>query len=97
MASVAGFPSTLALAKSGNWVAEWLPQMATLVTDATGAPALCASWALARFSSRRGMANQRSAGISGALERAIRQLVLQGFPTTRMRTSEAAFSAMARP
>ncbi len=43
------------------------------------------------------MANQRSAGTSGALERAIRQLVLQGFPTTRTRTSAAAFSAMARP
>ena len=43
------------------------------------------------------MANQRSAGTSGALERAMRQLVLQGLPTTRTRTSEAAFSAMARP
>ena len=43
------------------------------------------------------MANQRSAGTSGALERAMRQFVLQGLPTTRMRTSEAAFSAMARP
>jgi hypothetical protein len=93
----AGLPSISALPKSGNWVAEWLPQMATLVTDPTGAPALCASWALARFSSRRVMANQRSAGTSGALDRAIRQLVLQGLPTTRMRTSEAAFSAMARP
>ena len=36
------------------------------------------------------MANQRSAGTSGAFERAIRQLVLQGLPTTRTRTSEAA-------
>ena len=43
------------------------------------------------------MANQRSAGTSGALERAMRQFVLQGLPTTRMRTSESAFSAMARP
>ena len=43
------------------------------------------------------MANQRSSGISGALERAMRQFVLQGLPTTRMRTSEAACSAMARP
>ena len=56
-----------------------------------------ASCALARFSSSRVMANQRSAGTSGALERAMRQFVLQGLPTTRMRTSEAAFSAMARP
>ena len=29
------------------------------------------------------MANQRSAGISGALDRAMRQLVLQGLPTTK--------------
>ena len=43
------------------------------------------------------MANQRSAGTSGAFERAMRQLVLQGLPTTRTRMSEAAFSAMARP
>src|SRR3984957_20028475 len=96
MASVAGLPSTLALAKSGNCVAEWLPQIARLVTEATGAPALWASCALARFSSRRVMANQRSAGISGALERAIRQLVLQGLPTTRTRTSAAAFAVVAR-
>ena len=95
--SVAGLPPMRALAKSGNWVAEWLPQMATLVTSATGAPALAASCALARFSSRRVMANQRSAGTSGALERAMRQFVLHGLPTTRMRTSASAFSAMARP
>ncbi len=36
------------------------------------------------------MANQRSAGTSGAFERAMRQLVLQGLPTTSTRTSEAA-------
>ena len=65
MTSVAGLPPMRALAKSGNWVAEWLPQMATLVTSATGRPALAASWALARFSSRRVMANQRSAGHLG--------------------------------
>ncbi len=95
--SVANVPPMRALAKSGNCVAEWLPQMDMLVTEATGAPALWASWALARFSSSRVMANQRSAGISGALDRAIRQLVLQGLPTTKMRTSAAACSAMARP
>ena len=43
MTSVAGLPPMRALAKSGNWVAEWLPQMATLVTSATSAPALAAS------------------------------------------------------
>ena len=40
MTSAAGLPPMRALAKSGNWVAEWLPQMATLVTSATGTPAL---------------------------------------------------------
>jgi len=78
-------------------VAEWLPQMATLVTEDTGTPAFWASWLLARFSSSLVMANQRSAGTSGALARAMRQLVLQGFPTTSTRTSDAALAAMARP
>src|SRR5665213_251607 len=97
MTSVAGLPSMRALAKSGNWVAEWLPQMARLLTEATGTPALWASWLLARFSSSRVMANHRSAGTSGAFDRAIRQLVLHGFPTTRTRTSVAALAAMAWP
>ena len=43
------------------------------------------------------MANQRSSGTSGALLRAIRQLVLQGLPTTNTRTSGAAWAAMACP
>src|SRR5664280_2708097 len=33
MTSGTGVPSMRALAKSGNWVAEWLPQMARLVTE----------------------------------------------------------------
>ena len=60
-------------------------------------PALWASWLLARFSSSRVMANHRSSGTSGALALAIRQLVLQGLPTTSTRTSEAALAAMALP
>ena len=95
MTSAAGLPSILAFATSGNWVAEWLPQMARLVTDATGTAAFLASWLFARFSSSRVMANQRSAGTSGAFERAIRQLVLHGLPTSRIRTSVAALAAMA--
>ena len=43
------------------------------------------------------MANQRSRGTPGALFMAMRQLVLQGLPTTRMRTSWAAFFWMAWP
>ncbi len=90
MTSGAGRPSIRAFSKSGNWVEEWLPQMATCVTAVTATPALRASCVWARFWSSRVMANQRSSGTSGAWARAIRQLVLQGLPTTRMRTSEAA-------
>ena len=90
-------PPILACAKSGNWVAEWLPQIAMLVTSATGAPAFLASCDFARFSSSRVIANQRSAGTSGALLRAMRQLVLHGLPTTRTRTSAAARAAIALP
>ena len=43
------------------------------------------------------MANHRSTGTSRPLVRAMRQLVLQGLPTTRTRTSLAACSATARP
>ena len=43
------------------------------------------------------MANQRSAGTSGAFDRAIRQLVLHGLPTTSTRTSLAAWSLIAWP
>ncbi len=56
-----------------------------------------ASWERPRFSSSMVMANHRSGGISGALAAAIRQLVLHGLPTTRMRTSVAALRAMALP
>ena len=43
------------------------------------------------------MANQRSAGTSGALLRAMRQFVLHGLPTTRTRTSSAACELIACP
>ena len=52
---------------------------------------------MARFSSSRVMANQRSRGMSFALFIAIRQLVLHGFPTTSTRTSAAAFFSIAWP
>ena len=65
--------------------------MVMFVTEANATPAFCASCARARFSSRRVMANQRSCGMSFALFIAIRQFVLQGFPTTSTRTSVAAF------
>src|SRR6266571_2881619 len=86
-----------ALRASGYWVAEWLPQIAMFDTTDTGTFAFFASCDLARFSSRRVIANHRSAGMSGALSRAMRQFVLHGLPTTRMRTSCAAFAAIAFP
>ncbi len=64
--------------------------MMVRLTSETCTPALAASCDLARFSSRRVMANQRSRGMSGALCIAIRQFVLQGLPTTSVRTSLAA-------
>ena len=97
MTSGTRVPSMRACAKSGNCVAEWFPQMATLVTWRFCTPAFFASWVFARFSSRRVIANHRSAGTSGAFERAIRQFVLQGFPTTSTRTSLAAWSLIACP
>src|SRR5881394_2234865 len=81
---------------SGYWVAEWLPQIAMFDTTDTGTFAFFANCDLARFSSRRVIANHRSAGISGALRRAMRQFVLHGLPTTRMRTSRAALAAVDR-
>ena len=67
------------------------------VTRVISTPALCASWARARFSSRRVIANQRSLGIFFALFIAIRQFVLHGLPTTSTRTSAAAFLSIACP
>ncbi len=87
MTAVAGWPPILALSKSGYMVELWLPQMARLVTAVTSTPAFWASCATARFWSSIVIANQRSAGTARALFMAMRQLVLQGLPTTRMRTS----------
>ena len=48
-------------------VDEWLPQIAMWLTSPTEAPALAASALLARLWSSAVIANQRSAGMSGAL------------------------------
>src|SRR5688500_9928976 len=71
-------PLTSAWKTSGYWVAEWLPQIVILVTSATVAPALAASWAFARLWSRRVIAVNRSAGTPSALRWAMRALVLAG-------------------
>ena len=80
---------------SGYWVAEWLPQIVMLVTSLIAAPVLPASWAIARLWSRRIIAVNRSAGMSGALLLAIRQLVLAGLPTTSTLMSDAAWALSA--
>src|SRR5262249_3687093 len=91
--SVAGFPLTFALVKSGYCVFEWLPQTVTLLTAPLGTPAFLASAATARLWSSRVIALHRSAGISRPLRLATRQFVLHGLPTIRMRTSGAALRA----
>src|SRR3954452_4288419 len=78
--SAAFLPPTSAWKMSGYWVFEWLPQIVILVTSATRASALVATWAMARLWSRRVMAVNRSAGTPLAFCWAIRQLVLAGFP-----------------
>ena len=71
--------------------------MARFETAVVSAPDFSASCVTARFWSSMVIANQRSAGTDGALFMAIRQLVLQGLPTTRTRTPGAACLAMAWP
>ena len=71
-------PVIWAWRKSGNMVFEWLPHTATWLTAPGVTPARRASWALARFSSRRVMAWMRSLGRPGALCRAMRAFVFAG-------------------
>ena len=68
-----------------------------LVTSVTSTPAFCASCVFARFSSSIVIAKKRSQGTPSALFMAIRQLVLQGLPTTSTRISAAALAAIALP
>ena len=95
MTSGTGRPPIFALGKSGYIVELWLPQMARWETAVVSVPALSASWMAARFWSSIVIANHRSEGIEGAFPIAIRQLVLQGLPTTRTRTPAAACRAIA--
>ena len=60
-------PRIRALKMSGYCVAEWLPQMVTWLTSATGTPALIASWPAARLWSRRVRALKRSRGDVGGV------------------------------
>ncbi len=63
----------------------------------TSTPSFWASCATARFSSRRVMAVKRSAGMSGACVRAMREFVLAGLPTTSTLMSSAAPLLSASP
>src|SRR3954452_25553636 len=90
-------PPTSAWKRSGYWVAEWLPQIVMWVMSVTGAPVLAASCEIARLWSRRVSAENRSWGMSGALDIAISALVLAGLPVTPMRTSSAATLLSAWP
>src|SRR5690606_38318762 len=83
--SAAFLPPTLALNRSGYWVAEWLPQIVMFVISVTEAPVFAASCEMARLWSRRVSAEKRSSGMSGALVIAISALVLAGLPVTPMR------------
>ena len=78
-------------------VGEWLPHTTRSWTSSTPTPSFWASWATARFSSRRVIAPKRSAGMSDALLIAMSALVLAGLPTTRTRTSSAAWLESASP
>ena len=95
--SAATFPPTSAWNRSGYWVAEWLPQIVILLISVTGTPSFFASCAMARLWSRRIIAVKRSAGTSGAADRAISAFVFAGLPTTSTRTSSAAPALIARP
>src|SRR5262249_27320570 len=93
----AGWPLIFAFCQSTHCVALWLPQIVTHVTASLGTFAFFANAATARLWSRRVIALQRSAGMSRPLRQAMRQFVLHGLPTIRMRTSFAAFAARALP
>src|SRR5437868_145798 len=67
ISAAAFWPLTSAWKRSGYWVAEWLPQIVTLLMSLTVQPALAASWAVARLWSSRVMAVKRSLGMFGAL------------------------------
>ena len=95
--SAAFWPPTSAWNRSGYCVAEWLPQIVIFLISVTAAPVLRATWEMARLWSRRVRAENRSAGMSGALVLAISALVLAGFPVTPMRTSSAATLLSALP
>src|SRR5664279_2557879 len=66
MTSAAFLPPICAWNTSGYCVAEWLPQMVTLLIASTVVPLLRASWVFARLWSSRIMAVKRDLGTSGA-------------------------------
>ena len=95
----AGLAPMVACHASGNWVEEWLPQIARSRTSLTGTPAFAASCDRPRFSSSIVIANQRSRAMPwrAAAVEPMSALVLHGFPTTSTRQSAAALRAIDVP
>ena len=99
MTSGAGRAPIVACHASGNWVDEWLPQIARSRTSRTGTPAFLASCERPRLSSSMVMANHRSFGMPwrAAAVEPMSAFVLHGLPTTSTRQSSAASCAIASP
>ena len=93
----AGAPATVACARSGNCVAEWLPQIVTPRISVTGTCAFAASCARARLWSSRVIAVKLRASRPLAFSRAISAFVFAGLPTTRIFTLRLATAASALP
>ena len=93
----AALPSTVANVMSGTMAGEWLPQTAMCSIEATGAPVFSASCDMARFWSRRSMAEKHFGSRSGAFFMAIQALVLHGLPTTSTLTLRLAATLRAWP
>src|SRR5258708_9680941 len=68
---------------SGDWVAEWFPQMVTLRIELRGLPIFFAIFPTARVWSRRFIVAHCGGFTLGACFMAIRELVLSGWPAPR--------------
>mmetsp|Transcript_10300 Transcript_10300/g.24177 ORF Transcript_10300/g.24177 Transcript_10300/m.24177 type:complete len:247 (+) Transcript_10300:247-987(+) len=95
--ALAALPPMVAWERSGYWVEEWLPQMASFSMSSTAQPSFWVSWPTARLWSRRIMAEKLVGAMSGALAEAMRQLVLAGLPTISTFTFLLAEALMALP
>jgi len=95
--SRAGLPFTVAQARSGDMVGEWLPQTTTFAISATTEPVFSATCQTALSWSSLVIAAKFLLGKSLAWVAAIKQLVFAGFPTTKVFTFLLAYSLRAWP